>query len=34
VEALLAQEEHLWVKGLSPEEAEELRQMYQQRYNE
>jgi hypothetical protein len=34
VEALLAQEEHQWVKGLSAEEAEELRQMYQQRYNE
>jgi hydroxylamine dehydrogenase len=34
VEELLAQEEHQWVKGLSDQEAEELRQMYQQRYNE
>ncbi|MEE8350336.1 MAG: multiheme c-type cytochrome [Acidobacteriota bacterium] len=34
VDALLAQEEHQWVKGLSPEEGEALREMYQQRYNE
>jgi len=30
----LNQPEHIWLKGLSPEEAERLRQMYQQRYNE
>jgi hypothetical protein len=30
VEARLGQEEHQWVKGLSPEEAEKLRQVYQQ----
>ena len=30
----LNQTEHIWLKGLSPEEAERLRQMYQQRYNE
>ena len=29
----LNQPEHIWLKGLSPEEAERLRQMYQQRYN-
>ena len=34
VAALLAQEEHVWMKGLSPEEAERLRKMYEQRYNE
>jgi hypothetical protein len=34
VEEHLARPEHLWVKGLSPEEAERLRSMYQQRYNE
>ncbi|TNF75015.1 MAG: hypothetical protein EP299_06545 [Acidobacteria bacterium] len=28
VEALLTQPEHVWLKGLSPEEAEALRQMY------
>ncbi len=30
----LNQPQHVWLKGLSPEEAERLRQMYQQRYNE
>jgi len=34
VEQHLAREEHQWLKGLSPEEAERLRTMYQQRYNE
>ncbi len=34
VEALLAQEEHSWMKGLSPEEAEKLRMMYEDRYNQ
>ncbi len=34
VEEHLAQPEHQWVKGLSPEEAERLRQMYEKRYNE
>jgi len=34
VEALLAQPEHVWLKGLSPEEAEALRQMYAERYNQ
>jgi len=34
VDALLAQEEHRWVKGLKPEEAERLRRMYEQRYNQ
>jgi len=29
----LSLEEHSWVKGLSPEEAENLRKMYQERYN-
>lgn len=31
---LLRRDEHLWLKGLSQEEAEELRKMYRQRYNE
>ncbi|MFQ5629899.1 MAG: multiheme c-type cytochrome, partial [bacterium] len=31
---LLTQDEHSWIKGLSPEEAEALRKMYKQRYNE
>ena len=30
----LTQEEHLWMKGLSPEEAEALRKMYQDRYGQ
>ena len=34
VAQLLAQDEHLWQKGLSAEEAERLRQMYQERYNQ
>ena len=34
VDALLAQPEHVWLKGLSPEEAEALRQMYAERYNQ
>ncbi len=32
VQTLLAREEHLWQKGLKPEEAEALRKMYEQRY--
>jgi hypothetical protein len=34
VAQLLAQPEHLWMKGLNPEEAEALRKMYKERYNE
>jgi len=34
VEEQLAQPEHTWLKGLSPEEAEKLRRMYQERYGE
>jgi hypothetical protein len=34
VEEILAQEEHAWMKGLSPEEAEALRKMYKERYGE
>ncbi|UCF37484.1 MAG: hypothetical protein JSU96_01015, partial [Acidobacteriota bacterium] len=34
VDEHLSREEHQWLKGLSPEEAERLRRMYQQRYNE
>lgn len=34
VKGLLAQNEHIWLKGLSPKEAEELRQMYEKRYNQ
>ncbi len=34
VEEHLTREEHQWVKGLSPEEAERLRQMYEKRYDE
>lgn len=33
VKQLLARDEHLWQKGLSPEEAEELRKAYEARYN-
>ena len=29
---ILTREEHLWMKGLSPKEAEELRKTYEQRY--
>jgi hydroxylamine dehydrogenase len=31
---MLTGEEHLWLKGLSPEEAEALRKMYQERYDQ
>jgi hydroxylamine dehydrogenase len=34
VDALLAEEDHVWMKGLKPEEAERLRKAYQQRYNQ
>ena len=34
VEEHLAQSEHTWMKGLSPEEAEKLRREYQERYNQ
>jgi len=34
VEQLLAQDEHIWMKGLSAKEVEELRKMYQSRYNQ
>jgi len=34
VEALLAQEEHLWKQGLTEEEARALRKNYQDRYNQ
>jgi len=34
IEQLLAQDEHVWQKGLSPAEAEALRKMYQERYNQ
>lgn len=34
VAEFLTAEEHLWLQGLSPEEAEELRKMYKERYNE
>jgi hypothetical protein len=32
VRAHLAKEEHVWQKGLKPEEAEALRKMYESRY--
>jgi hypothetical protein len=31
---LLTAEEHVWLKGLKPEEAEALRKFYQERYNQ
>ncbi len=34
VAKLLEQEEHIWRKGLTPEEAKALKEMYQKRYNE
>ena len=34
VESLLAQEEHAWLKGLKPDEAEALQRMYQERYGQ
>jgi hypothetical protein len=32
VQEHLARPEHQWVKGLTPEEAEAVRKMYEQRY--
>lgn len=34
VKQLLARPENIWQKGLSPEEAEALRKMYEERYNQ
>jgi hypothetical protein len=34
VQALLTQEEHLWLKGLGPEEAAKLRETYRDRYDQ
>jgi hypothetical protein len=34
VRALLAQEEHLWLQGLSPEEAAKLRETHRERYDQ
>jgi cytochrome c553 len=34
IDKLLEQEEHLWMKGLSPEEIEALRKAYEERYGE
>ncbi len=34
IQELLTQDEHLWRKGLSPEEAEAVRKMYKERYNQ
>ncbi|MFQ5902734.1 MAG: multiheme c-type cytochrome [Candidatus Binatia bacterium] len=34
VQQLLASDEHIWLKGLKPEEAEALRKMYEERYNQ
>lgn len=34
IETLLSQEEHTWMKGLTPQEAEALRRMYRERYDE
>jgi hypothetical protein len=34
VDRILAQPEHVWLKGLDPERAEALRQMYEQRYDQ
>ena len=34
VAKILTQDEHIWMKGLSPKEAEELRKSYKSRYNE
>jgi len=34
VNELLSQQEHTWLKGLSPEEAEKIRDMYRERYGE
>lgn len=34
ISQLLTEEEHLWLSGLSPQEAEELRRTYEDRYNQ
>jgi len=34
IEEFLTKDEHLWLKGLSPKEAEALRSSYKQRYNQ
>ena len=34
VKRLLARPEHIWRKGLSSKEAEELKKMYEERYNQ
>jgi len=34
VQKLLARDEHIWLKGLSPEEAARLRETYRERYNQ
>jgi len=34
VKRLLGRDEHVWQKGLSPQEAEALRKMYEERYNQ
>ncbi len=34
IQQLLTQDEHLWRKGLSPEEAEAVCKMYKERYNQ
>lgn len=34
VNQILTQDEHIWIKGLSPKEAEELRKAYKGRYNQ
>jgi hypothetical protein len=34
VNQVLTQDEHIWMKGLSPKEAEELRKAYKGRYNQ
>jgi len=34
VEQLLARDEHRWIKGLSPQEAEALKKSYRERYNQ
>jgi len=34
VDRLLAEEDHVWMQGMSPEEAERLRRMYEERYGQ
>ena len=34
VQVLLSRAEHIWLKGLTPEEAEAIRKTYQERYNQ